>query len=79
MTSNSKHKYTLEFQGKQTNQILTEISQKSDSEIQLFLQQLWTKIAKDAQADAARGRKKLSTELFSCAKILKSFHGCPLS
>jgi len=75
MKENTKHKYTLEIEGKNSNQILTEISQKSDEEIQLFLQQLWAKIAKDAQADAARGRKKLSTELFSCAQLLISEQG----
>jgi len=75
MTHTSKHKYVLEVQGKKSDQILTEISQKSDQEIQLFLQQLWAKIAKDAQADEARGRKKLSTELFSCAQLLISEQG----
>jgi len=40
MKENTKHKYTLEIEGKNSNQILTEISQKSDEEIQLFLQQL---------------------------------------
>ena len=70
MKDNTKHKDFLDVQGKGIDQILTEISDMSNEEIQLFLKQLWTKIKEDAEADKARKRENLSTALFECAKTL---------
>lgn len=70
MNKNTKHKYKLEFWGHNNIQIIKEISQKSEEEQRSFLNKLWEKIEKDANADQQRGRKQLSTALFSCANSL---------
>lgn len=70
MQGNTKHEYEFNIENNTITQFITKLTKKSDQEIQLFLNNLGEKIQKDGEADQKRGRKQLSTALYSCANIL---------